>query len=144
LNILFHFDDWSKDVWSGREVDLDSWFISKQNWGIDRYAIVNNARIDLSRIGREIEIHASIESFLAAHEKETFIYLDLPKNGVAELLPDHTHDPLAWYLIGPAQGWLGSYPEGSKTLGIPQKGLDAQHGPFIGSILASYIYMNTI
>lgn len=136
MKIMFHFDDYHIDVWSGRQVDYDIWFIMKDIWldGVSELAVVNQSSMTLTTAGREgITIYSSITDFTDA-TTGPYICLECPKNSPTELLADHTFDDNAWYCIGPPNGWLGQY-LGTTTLGIEQEGNAELHAPFVSAVL---------
>lgn len=141
MKIMFHFDDYHKDVWSGREIDFDIWFVFKSIWNLTELAVVNVSDATLSTAGRDnITIYNNLSDF----ESDTsgpYISLEHPKNNPSQLLRDHTFDDNAWYCIGPSQGWLGDYISGSTTLGIEQTGNAEMHAPFVSAVLSYKRFM---
>lgn len=137
MKIMFHFDDYHRDVWSGRAIDFDIWFVFKSIWGLSELAVINHSGVTLSTAGREnITIYNSIDAFLTATSGSSYVTLEHPKHSPSQLLADHTFNDSAWYCIGPTEGWGGNYISGSTTLGIEQTGNDEMHAPFVSAVLA--------
>ncbi len=141
MKILFHFDQWHQDVWSGRPIDYDCWFSMQSVWGIDELAVVNNSYIPLESFGRDIKVYETIEAFTNDNPNDLKVHMELQFNNPDELLTGHTINHDAWYMFGPANGWVGNYLEGSATLAIPQKGVDSIHAPFACAALLSHVHM---
>jgi len=141
MKIMFHFDNYHKDVWSGREIDFDMWFVFKSIWNLDELAVVNVSDTTLSTAGREdITIYNTLSDFETA-TSGPYICLEHPKHTPSQLLNDHTFDDTAWYCIGPTDGWLGNHISGSTTLGIEQSGNAEMHAPFVSAVLSYKRFM---
>ena len=67
MKVMFHFDNYHKDVWSGREIDYDMWFVFKSIWNLSELAVVNVSDTTLSTAGREdITIYNTLADFVSA------------------------------------------------------------------------------
>lgn len=142
MNILFYFDEYHKDVWSGRNIDYDIWFVFQAIWGVKKLAVIDQCELDLTTIGREnIEIYNTLDEFLLGNDKELFV-LEHPRYPVDEMLDDHEFNEDAWYCIGPAEGWKNKNNYIGKTIGIEQEGNGELHAPFVGSVLSYKYFMS--
>ena len=141
MKVMFHFDNYHKDVWSGREIDYDMWFVFKSIWNLSELAVVNVSDTTLSTAGREnITIYNTLADFVSA-TSGPYICLEHPKHSPSQMLDSHTFDDTAWYCIGPTEGWVGNYISGSTTLGIEQSGDAEMHAPFVSAVLSYKRYM---
>ena len=141
MKIMFHFDNYHKDVWSGRDIDFDMWFVFKSIWNLTELAVVNVSDTTLSTVGRDnITIYNTLSDFETA-TTGPYICLEHPKHNPSQLLNDHTFDDTAWYCIGPSAGWLNNYIDGSTTLGIEQTGNAEMHAPFVSAVLSYKRFM---
>lgn len=135
---MFYFDEYSRDVWSGRPVDFDIWVVFCEMWGIRNLAVINNTELKLNSAGREnITIYEDENTFFSK-ESGPFILLDPPKNKPNQFLTEHKFNEKAWYCIGPCQGWKNQ--PRHLTLGIEQEGLAELHAPFVASVLCWEYY----
>lgn len=141
MKVMFHFDNYHKDVWSGREIDYDMWFVFKSIWSLSELAVVNVSDTTLTTAGREnITIYNTLADFVSA-TSGPYITLEHPKHNPSQMLNNHTFDDTAWYCIGPTEGWMGNYISGSTTLGIEQAGNAEMHAPFVSAVLSYKRYM---
>ena len=137
MNILFHFDDWSADVWSGRQIDLDAWFLLRSLWGVEKLACINLTDQEI-KTGREnFEVFDSFDDFLCAHENEPMTQMQHP-NKTSLPLSSINLESNEWVLFGPAQGWDNI--SGLRSACVSQNGGDSHHAPYIAAIVAHEIW----
>jgi len=136
MKLMFHFDSYHDDIYSGRQFDAQTWFAFQAIWGMTELAIVNISDVAVSDQGESnINVYSNLNQFLTATAGSRYITLECPKHNPTEMLRNHTFDDTAWYCIGPTVGWQGNYISGSSTLGVEQMTEIETHSPFIGGIL---------
>lgn len=134
MNVMFHFDEWSRDVWSGRSIDLDCWFKLRTLWGVKKLACVNRTEMDI-RTGREdFEVFDTVDDFMEAHRHDQMIQMQHPSKTVTTIDAIKSPQTDTWFMFGPAEGWdniAGLWP-----VAVNQRTLDSHHAPFIAAIVA--------
>jgi len=138
MKILFHFDEWHKDVWSGRYIDLDTWFILRSLWDVGDMACVNNTNLDILTGRSNFEVFDTLDDFMTAHSGEPMVQIQhvSKTNNLLTNLPTPTAD--TWYLFGPSAGFENI--NGIDVVSIGQNGVDSHHAPYIASIVAHEIW----
>lgn len=97
--VAFYFEPNDTDVYSGRAIDLDAWYLASQiPTDITKMLVVN--RTDAKIAMPSISIQLTIVDELP--ELENAVYLD-PNKGTS--LWDLEHSDIDWYVFGPANGW---------------------------------------
>lgn len=98
FGVCLHFEDYDRDVWSGRSIDLDAWRYALKAFGGDRMAVINltGDKIAMNDESVAYEEHSSLASFLAAHQGETMVFVELGGSDLAAF--EHPAD--CWYVFG--------------------------------------------
>jgi hypothetical protein len=110
--VVFYFEHNDIDVYSGRAIDLDAWYLASQiSPDIDKMLVVN--RTD-TRIAMP-QTNISLEVVRELPELEGAVYLD-PTKG--ESLWGLEHSSVNWYVFGPAGGW-GREDPNKRYINIP-------------------------
>lgn len=110
--VVFYFENNDVDVYSGRSVDLDAWYLASQIPGdIDRIIVINKTDTHL------VTPNTRLDFFVAEDlpRLENAVYLD-PKWG--DSLWDLDHAEVDWYVFGPASGW-GERDSDKQYINIP-------------------------
>lgn len=115
VGVAFYFEPNDVDVYSGRAIDLDAWYLASQiPTDITKMLVVN--RTDAKIAMPSINIALAVVDELP--ELENAVYLD-PNKGTP--LWDLDHSDVDWYVFGPANGWGPEDP--TKTyIHIPHNG----------------------
>lgn len=127
--IAFYFEDYDRDVYSGRRIDFDAWRYAALAAGdIDRMLVVNRTEEALPNPGGNIKLTEVDE----LPELDNAVYMATPWDTESEALWHFDHD-VDWYVFGPAAGWAGQVP--GRAVHIPQNGLAAFHSIHIASVV---------
>lgn len=149
VGLVFHFEDNSHDVFSGRQDDLEAF-----RYACKAFNVIDMVMIDKCSGGTQaamqdqeinFEKYCNLEDFEAAHSGDTFIYLECewtclahgvtPKKLHVDFVrPDDTNTTV-WYILGPAQGFVPNVNDGRTWVSIPQHGMGAMHATHIAGIL---------
>lgn len=99
VGVVFFFEDNDKDVYSGRHIDLDAWYLSTQVCSdVDKMILINltdqlirtpNADFDFTVCSGLPPLENAI--YLCPHGEQTLYDID--------------HSKVDWYVFGPASGW---------------------------------------
>jgi hypothetical protein len=137
--IVFYFENYDKDVWSGRKIDLDEWNYSCKVANINKAIIVNKSMYDVLSFDKDmdIEIVGELPS-LSGHVTQLVTPHELKEGETAVSLWDFDHQT-DWYFIGPSDGWVGNH-FGDTLVTIPQHGIGYHHSVFIGSTVLFHRY----
>jgi hypothetical protein len=129
--IVFYFENFDKDVWSGRKLDLDAWNYGCKVAGIKKAIIVNKSHMDVRAFDRSMDIQVVDElPKLEGHVTQLVCpWEDTPSEKVELWDFDHETD---WYVFGPASGWVKNH-FGDSFVTIPQNGRGAHHSVFIAN-----------
>lgn len=131
--IVFYFENYDRDVWSGRKIDLDAWNYNCKVAGIDKVIIVNNSVYDVSSFdkGMDVQIVKELPEFKGHVTQLVCPWENTPSDKINLWDFDHETD---WYVFGPADGWVGNHFADSYVT-VPQNGIGAHHGVFIASVV---------
>ena len=139
--IVFYFEDYDTDVWSGRPIDMDAWKYSvNASIGIDKVFIINkteeepkwfNNTMDIQIVDEMPELEGHITQLVTPSEMVRY-------NKESLSLWDFNHDT-DWYVFGPASGWGGNH-FGDTFLSIPHNNNVHHHSVFIGTITLYHRY----
>jgi hypothetical protein len=129
--VVFYFESFDKDMWSGRPVDLDAWNYNCKIAGIDRAIIVNKTFTNIQSFDRGMDIQVVSEiPELSGHKTQLVCPWENTPSDKVELWDfDHETD---WYIFGPANGWTGNYFADSLVT-VPQDGVGAHHAVFVAT-----------
>ena len=133
--IVFHFEEYDRDVYSGRRIDFDAWrYAAKAAGDIDKMIVVDKTGLQFGHPGGEIEF--SVVNELPELEGKV-AYMVCPWNNVKSKtsLWDFDHN-VDWYVFGPASGW-GEMDEG---IYIPQASEVASHAIHIANVVLMHRY----
>jgi hypothetical protein len=136
--IVFHFEDNDKDVWSGRNIDLDAWNYAMNFCGcIDKAIIVNNTNQTLTSFNEAYDIqYVSNMPPLTGHVTQMIVPWEAQNETKTSLWDfDHLTD---WYVFGSGAGW-GNY-FGDSLVYVPQGGVTATHSVFIATAVMLHRY----
>ena len=138
--LVIHFEDNDKDVWSGRNLDIDMWKTACFNWGIDELRIID-LRTDKTwqplDPSLQLKWYSTIEE--ATEDLNNIVYID--RQGDTSLWQIN-HNEIEAYVIGASYGYI-SRPEGVKVV-IPQQGRDEMHSTHIAAIVLADRYGNLL
>lgn len=124
--LVFFFEDFDADNYSGRPVDLDAWYLSSRiPDDIDKILVINETDLHLTSPNADIDFKV----YSTLPELEGAVYLD-PIRG--ESLWELDHREVEWYVIGPARGWDT---EDRNYLYIPQSGNGHCHSQHISTVV---------
>lgn len=149
VGLVFHFEDNSHDVFSGRQDDLDAYRYACKAFGITSMVMVDycSGGTNVSMQDQEIsfEKYCNLAAFEAAHPNDTFVYLECAwtclENGVTpgKLHVDFVHpddaNTTVWYILGPSQGFIPAPNDGKTWLSVPQEGMGAMHASHVAGIV---------
>ena len=102
--IVFYFEDYDRDVYSGRRVDFDAWrYAAKAAGDIDKMIVINQTDMVFDHPDSSIEF-AVVDTLPELEGKVAHIVC--PWNDVTNMtsLWDFNHD-VDWYVFGPSNGW---------------------------------------
>lgn len=136
VGLVFHFEDNSKDVYSGRNLDIDAWiYAMKICSDIDRAIVVNSSSLSLKGLDRQFDwtVTPSIPPL-----EGNVVYLAAGNDpGVHENLWEFDHN-VDWYVFGPASGWRGPQ---ERSITVPSSHPSiALHSVHIASIVMAHRY----
>lgn len=135
VGLCFFFEDNDRDVWSGREIDLDAWRYAAKASGIDEMVVVNRTETPISQIDLEIALHVVQEVPELPGVVASLVCPWRPWPATSLWDFDHAVD---WYVFGPADGWQ-QRPQG-QLVTVPQAGLAALHAVHIASVVMLHRY----
>lgn len=131
VGIVFYFESYDKDVWSGRKIDLDAWNYNCKIAGIKKVIIVNKTYTELSSFDKDMDIQIVSEMpELDGHVTQLVCPWENTPSEKIELW-DFNHDT-DWYVFGPADGWVNNH-FGDSYVTIPQNGIGAHHSVFVAN-----------
>lgn len=137
--IVFYFENFDRDVWSGREIDLDAWNYNCKIGEIDKAIIINKSIYNINPFDADMDIQIVSEMpILSGHVTQLVTPEEISVNEVGVKLLDFNHQT-DWYVIGPSDGWLGNH-FGDTLLTIPQGGIGYHHSVFVGATLMYHRY----
>ena len=127
--IVFYFEDNDKDVWSGRNIDLDAWNYNCKIGGIDKAIVVNLTHQNLITFDGNMDI-TFVDEMPSLIGNITQL---VTPNEVAEAtsLYEFNHQT-DWYVFGPASGWRGNH-FANTFLTIPESTPIYHHSVFVGA-----------
>jgi hypothetical protein len=99
VGVAFYFEPNDIDVYSGRAIDLDAWYLASQiSAGVTELLVVN--RTDVKLVTPNSNMTFVVVDELP--ELNNAVYLD-PTKGTSLWGLDHS--TVEWYVFGPAGGW---------------------------------------
>jgi hypothetical protein len=131
--VVFFFEEYDRDVYSGRKIDLDAWnYAFKASGDIDKIIVINKTEMDLSSsLGGSYDF--SVVNTIPDNISGDIVHLICPWNFAEEKISlwdyDHSAD---WYIFGPSNGW-SSDAGIKKGVFIPQNTKVANHSIHICS-----------
>jgi hypothetical protein len=120
--IVFYFEDYDKDVYSGRRIDLDAWNYAMKSGGIDKaicFNCVHDIKLQMDNKIHFTEIHAHnvkprviLSQWLNENGIDKKIVLFTPPKSApndAIHIKDLEHNTVDWYVFGPSVGVDSDY-----------------------------------
>ncbi len=112
--ILFYFQDYDVDVFSGKRDDLDAWRYAANAGGIDKIRCVNESEFDVSLGFTDMDFDVVDEGWISNQSNVAVLDTEWTCPDGAIPLSELDHSSVDWYVFGAADR------------GVPQ-GLDAQY-----------------
>ena len=142
--LAIHLDEWDRDVYSGRQIDLDAYRYACKAFGVSEIAVINSGKIEyeMNDESMKLEEFDSFEDFRLAHQDESITIVEVPWAAPADAVGLHKENVprTDWYVIGPARGWK-CQPQGCKWISIKQNGKGALHGQHIATLLLGHLFI---
>jgi len=112
--ICFYFESNDRDVYSGRQQDIDAWIYAiKIPCDIEKVIVVNSSDLTLRGLDMNFDWHIIGEMPILEGDVTNFV---APGRGGESMWNfDHQTD---WYVFGPASGTIANTPD--RTISIPQ------------------------
>lgn len=138
--VLLHFEPYSMDVFSGKDISLDAWnYAFKAAGSIDQVVIVDIDGEAKPFGDFPTTIISDISQFSPVDPTKCYV-IDVPwTNCPCTPLWNFDHQNVDWYMFGPANGWQDAFPSYPR-LTIPQSGTGALHSMHIASIVMAHRY----
>jgi len=139
--IVFYFEDYDSDVWSGRDIDMDAWKYSvNASMDVDKIIIINKTKESIKWFDHTMDIQVVTElPKLEGHVTQLVTPSEMVLyNKDSNSLWDFNHET-DWYVFGPAIGWGGNH-FGDTLLSIPNNNNVHHHSVFIGTIVLYHRY----
>jgi len=113
--ICFFFETYDKDVWSGRNIDLDAWIYAAKIAGdIDKMHVINRTPSKIQSPDRRTQFSIS-ETMPELEGKVTYVTTPWQNPDAVPIWDfDHQTD---WYAFGPGSGWHDKH---EHAITIPQ------------------------
>lgn len=134
--IVFYFENTDKDVYSGRETDLDAWRYAAYSAGdITDLIVINESSTVLDPENLDLNFNWQIVSSMPALTGTVTKVVCPWESGNHTSLWDFDHNT-DWYVFGPASGWAGP----QDGVCIPQSGQASEHSAHIMSTIMFHRY----
>jgi len=130
--IVFYFQEWDKDVWSGRAVDLDAWRYAARAGGVEELRCINETDVVFPD-WLNFECINNLTDWAEEHRNEKLVVVDTewtcPEGAIP--LSELNHSEVDWYIFGstnplPKLDWC-------QYVYLPQYGTGALHSVHIAS-----------
>lgn len=130
--ILFYFQDYDTDVFSGTRDDLDAWRYAVKAGGIDKIRCINESDLDVSLGFTDMDFKVVDEDWIKSQSNVVVFDTEWTCPNSAIPLSRLDHSKVEWYVFGSAD--LGA-PEvdGAQYVYLPQYGKGALHSLHIAS-----------
>lgn len=141
--LAFFLEDWDRDVYSGRQIDLDAYRYACKAFRVKEMAVINPEGIEYEFNDQDMKLteFISFEDFVAAHKDEKIVLLETPWSAPASSRSLGKGGAEAdWFVIGPSSGWIPQ-PPGFDWLIVPQDGRGGLHGQHIATLLLGYLFI---
>jgi hypothetical protein len=140
--IVFYFEEYDTDVWSGRDIDMDAWKYNSKIADIDKVYIINRTDETIKWFDYTMDIQIVDEMpKLEGHVTQLVVPSEVVKyNKESVSLWDFDHKT-DWYVFGPANGWGGDH-FGDTLLSIPHNNNVHHHSVFVASTVMYHRYEN--
>ena len=142
--IVFHFENFEKDVFSGREIDFDAWRYACKAFGIEQMVVIDlipgGSKYIIADAEYKPTIYFSLKDFEDLHLTDNLIYFETSWSFSKELTPINLNDfkhpktGNTWYIFGPANGFTPQINDGKTWVSIPQKTNTALHSLHLAPI----------
>ena len=131
--VVFFFEEYEIDVYSGRRIDLDAWNYAIRAAGdIDRIIIINRTNQSIKGIGGDITCET--ETALPVLNGSV-VFVVCPWDNCAGSMVSlwNFNHKVDWYVFGPSEGWDDK--QCKDGIFIPQAGKGALHALHIGAVV---------
>jgi len=133
VGIVFYFENYDIDIFSGREIDLSAWNNVCKIANIKKAIIINKTYNKIIPFDADMDIKI-VNEFPELTGKITQLVCPWEETPTEKIeLWDFDHDT-DWYIFGPASGWKEYY--GNKFITIPQHGYGASHALHVATTIA--------
>lgn len=128
--LCFFFEENDIDVYSGRDIDLDAWYLASCIPGdIDSLIVVNRTDQKLKSPNDDLKEFRVVSE---VPELESAAVLVCPWNtDTSESVYSFCHD-VEWYIFGPSEGWRNEFPAG-ELINVPQRSRGACHAVHVAT-----------
>ena len=133
--IVFYFEENDKDVWSGRDIDLEAWASACQAAGdITKVIIINQTNTKLRTFDpdKNFKITDKLPDNLEGHITYVICPWDKAQNKQSLWDFDHQTD---WYIFGPSVGWCNHPIQNGIYIPVPDNKRIALHATHIASVV---------
>ena len=132
--ILFYFQDYDTDVFSGTRDDLDAWRYAVKAGGIDKIRCINQTDFDVSLAFTDMDFKVVDEDWIQDQSNIAVFDTEWTCPSGAIPLSRLDHSTVDWYVFGSANIGAPKVANGQYVY-IPQNGRGALHSLHAASVV---------